>query len=156
MARRPAPFELVVSRRAPAPLEPCPHGVVVRDPGATLYLSGILPRESRGGQMAQGDARAQAELCVGHLRALLQDAGFVVEHLVHCRIEVTELRTLERVRDVWRKLFVGQMRPALTVTEVQGLPEGAKVQVSATAIAPKDAPPPPPPPPGDYEDQAPY
>jgi enamine deaminase RidA (YjgF/YER057c/UK114 family) len=87
------------------------------------------------------DFVAQVEQALSNIVAVLAEAGAGPEHLARLTWYVTNkaeyLSRLSEVGGVYRRV-IGQHFPAMTLVEVSGLVEdGAKVEIEATAVAPK-------------------
>ncbi len=138
MARRPAVHEMITSRKAPKPIGPYSHAIRVKQPGPMLFVSGQIPIEVPSGNVFLGDVKRQAEIALANLKAIVLDAGFVVDEIVKCTIFLTDLENFEAVNEVYAKMFVGQTLPARAVVQVAALPKGVGVEVEC--IACKSAP----------------
>jgi len=133
MARRAAVHETVTSRKAPKPIGPYVQAVRVVQPGQMLFISGQIPIEANG-QVFLGDIKRQAEIALGHVRNIVQDAKFSMDELVKVTIYITDMNNFAAINGVYEKLFVGGSLPARAVVEVAGLPKGVGVEVDAIAV----------------------
>ena len=134
MARRPPIHKQITSRKAPKPVGAYSQAVLIEQPGATLFVSGQIPIEVPSGNVFTGDIKRQAELAFGHVRSIVQDAGFEMDEIVKCSIFLTDLNHFEAVNQVYQTFFVGGSLPARAVVEVSGLPKGVGVEVEAIAM----------------------
>ena len=134
MARRPPIHKQITSRKAPKPVGAYSQAVLIEQPGATLFVSGQIPIEVPSGNVFTGDIKRQAELAFGHVRSIVQDAGFEMDEVVKCSIFLTDLNHFEAVNQVYQTFFVGGSLPARAVVEVSGLPKGVGVEVEAIAM----------------------
>ena len=134
MARRPPIHKQITSRKAPKPVGAYSQAVLIEQPGATLFVSGQIPIEVPSGNVFTGDIKRQAELAFGHVRSIVQDAGFEMDEVVKCSIFLTDLNHFEAVNQVYQTFFVGGSLPARAVVEVSGLPKGVGVEVEASAM----------------------
>ena len=129
MARRPPIHKQITSRKAPKPVGAYSQAVLIEQPGATLFVSGQIPIEVPSGNVFTGDIKRQAELAFGHVRSIVQDAGFEMDEVVKCSIFLTDLNHFEAGNQVYQTFFVGGSLPARAVVEVSGLPKGVGVEV---------------------------
>lgn len=134
MARRPAVHDLITSRKAPKPVGAYSQAVRVQQPGAMLFVSGQIPIEVPSGKVFKGDIKRQAEIAFGHVRNIVQDAGFKVDEVVKCTIFLTDLKNFETVNRVYQEMFVGQNLPARAVVQVSGLPKEVDIEIEAIAV----------------------
>ena len=134
MVRRPAVHEMVVSKKAPKPVGPYSQAIKIKQPGEMLFVSGQIPIEVPSGNVFRGDIKRQAELVFGHVRSVVQDAGFQMDEVVKVSIFLTDLKNFDAVNDVYTKMFVGQMLPARAVVQVAALPKEVGIEVECVAV----------------------
>lgn len=134
MARRPAVHQMITSRKAPKPVGPYSHAVLVKQAGEMLFVSGQIPIEVPSGNVFKGDIKRQAEIAFSHLKNIILDAKFTMDEVVKCTIFLTDMKSFEAVNQVYQKLFVGQTLPARAVVQVSGLPKDVDIEVEAIAV----------------------
>jgi 2-iminobutanoate/2-iminopropanoate deaminase len=134
MARRNALHEPIQSKRAPKPIGPYVQAIKVKRPGEMLYVSGQIPIELPSGRVFTGDIKKQAELCLSHLRSIIQDAKFSMDEVVKVTIFLTDMKNFEVVNQVYQEFFVGQSVPARAVVQVAALPKEVGVEIEAVVI----------------------
>lgn len=134
MARRMGIHTMVQSRKAPRPTGPYAQGVRVEQPGCMLFVSGQIPLEVPTGQVFTGAIQRQAELALTHMKNVVLDAGFELDHVVRCTVYLVDLAHTEVVNAAYQKLFVGHALPARVMVQVAGLPQGVGIEVDAIAV----------------------
>ncbi len=134
MPRRPAPHEMIASRKAPKPVGPYSQAIKVKTPGEMLFVSGQIPIEVPSGNIFKGDIKKQAEIALNHVKNIVQDAGFQMDEIVKCTIFLTDMKSFDAVNDVYQKMFVGQSLPARAGVQVAALPKEVGVEVEAIAV----------------------
>jgi 2-iminobutanoate/2-iminopropanoate deaminase len=139
MARRPSAHTMILSRRVPKLPGPNVHGVRIDDPGATLYVAMVLPLEPPTGKIATGPIRKQTELVLSHLKTVVEEGGFKLDHVVRCTLYVTDFKHMDIINEVYGKMFVSLALPARSVVQVAGLPHDLLIGLDAVAIKAREA-----------------
>ena len=142
MARRPAPHRQIRSRRAPRPVGHAAQATVAAA-GSSLYVSAQLPLEMPSGKPTAGPFAKQCGQALANLQAVVLEAGFILDEVVHVRVWLTDLAHLGALDVSYRSFFIGQGLPARDVVQVAALPQGVSVAFGCTAVkvAPTAAPP---------------
>ena len=113
--------------------------VVVPADGRTIYLSGQTGHGADDG-IAEGLAE-QFEAACANVVLALEAAGARPEHLVQLQIFTTELERYvaqaKVIGQVYRRHF-GRHYAATALIEVKGLVAGAKVELLAVAVVPRE------------------
>jgi 2-iminobutanoate/2-iminopropanoate deaminase len=113
---------------APAPIGPYSQGVITE--GKLLFVSGQTPKDPKTGQMPQ-DFRAQADLCLQNVKAIVEAAGAKMADVVKVNAYLLDLANFPVFNEVYAKYFAAPF-PARTTVGAQ-LPGGA-VQVEIDAV----------------------
>jgi len=74
-----------------------------------LYVSGQVP--ASGGELVTGNITVQAHSAIQNLIAILQEAGYGVEHVVRCGVWLEDARDFAAFNKVFREYF-GEHPPA--------------------------------------------
>lgn len=127
---------MVVSRRVPKAIgdKTSVHAVRIDVPGPALYVAQILPLEAPKGAMCTGPIRKQADVVFAHLRQIVIEAGFRLDEVVRVTLQVTSLKNMAIIEELWGKLFFTLAQPARTVLVVAGLPSEALIALDAVAV----------------------
>ena len=134
MARRPAVHNVVNSRKAPKPIGAYSQAIHVVKPGEMLFVSGQIPIEVPSGRVYTGDIKRQAQLALGHIKNIVEDAKFSLDEVVKVTIYLTDMSKFSEVDEAYRKLFVGANLPARAVVQVTALPKNVDIEIEALAI----------------------
>ena len=119
----------VVSSRAPRPLGPYPHA---RRLGNLLFLSGIGPRHRETEQIPEG-IEAQTRSCIENAKAILEDAGSLLEKVVDVTVFLTDIdRDFAAFNRVYAEYFE-VIRPTRTTVGVVALPVPISVELKIIA-----------------------
>ena len=113
------------------------NGVVAR--GRQVYIAGMIGWDAQG-VFQSDDFADQARQALGHIVAVLREAGGRPEHLVRITWYVLDKREYlaagKAVGQAWRDL-IGCYNAAMTAVEVRALIEDrARVEIEATAVIP--------------------
>lgn len=116
------------SDKAPAAIGPYSQAIQCCD---KIYVSGQLPINPETGEFSS-DISEQTEQAMKNIQAILEEAGFKMEHIVKCQIFVTDLADFAKVNEVYGKFFA-EPYPARCCFQVSALPKGASVEIDAVA-----------------------
>lgn len=115
--------------KAPKPVGP--YSQVVQA-GQFLFLAGQIPLNSEG-KMSEGDVSAQAHQVLSNLKAVLENAGLSMNHIVKTTIFLKDLSDFDAVNKVYAQYF-NEPYPARSTVEVSKLPKGAMMEIDAIAM----------------------
>lgn len=109
--------------------------------GDLLFVAGQIGWNERH-EFTSGDLTDQIAQALRNVVAILRAGGAGPEHLVRMTWYVVDKRTYQaqqhRIGEVYREI-IGTHFPAMTLVEVAGLLEdGAKVEIEATAVIPRE------------------
>ncbi len=115
------------------------NGVVAA--GEVVYLAGMVGWDENE-QLTADDLAGQARQVFSNIVTLLAEAGAGPEHLVRLTWYVTDkaeyLSSIADIGQAYREI-IGRNFPPMAVVEVGGLIEaGAKLEIEATAVIPRD------------------
>lgn len=121
----------VVTAHAPGAVGPYSQGV---EAGAQVFVSGQIPLDPKG-QMVAGGVPEQTEQCLRNVRAVLAEAGLVMDNVVKVTVYMTDLGQFEAMNAVYAKHFKAPF-PARACVQVSALPKGAAVEIDAIGLKP--------------------
>jgi 2-iminobutanoate/2-iminopropanoate deaminase len=122
----------VRSAEAPAPIGPYSQAVIA---GSFAFCSGqvaLLP----DGSLAAGGVRAEAEVVLRNLVAVLAAAGCTSADVVKTTVYLVDMADFAAVNEIYARTFSGATPPARATVAVAGLPKGARVEIDAVALVP--------------------
>lgn len=127
-----------MSRRAihsdDAPAAIGPYSQAIRA-GDTVWLSGQVALDPKGGGVVGETAAEQAEQVLVNLKAVLEAAGCSVDDLVRCTIFLVDMGDFAAVNAVYAK-HMPDPPPARACVEVSRLPKDVRVEIDAIAWKP--------------------
>ncbi|PIS09854.1 MAG: reactive intermediate/imine deaminase [Bdellovibrio sp. CG10_big_fil_rev_8_21_14_0_10_47_8] len=121
--------KVILTKQAPAPIGPYSQAI---ESGPFLFCSGQIPIDPSSGQVFTGDLKAQTELVMKNVEAVLKEAGLSFKHVVKTTIFLTNMNDFATVNEVYGKYF-SEQPPARSTVAVAGLPKGVNVEVEVIA-----------------------
>jgi 2-iminobutanoate/2-iminopropanoate deaminase len=103
-----------------------------------FVFAGLGPFDLEGKPVAK-DIKLQTKVCMENLTALLTEAGTTLDNLVEVTVYALSHKKYYRPFDEVYRQYVKKDPPARVFIEVAGLPKGALVIMSVTAIIPEAA-----------------
>jgi len=126
--------DVIRTDSAPAPFQGAPYSQAIKANGF-VFVSGQLALEPGAKELVAGGITEQTEQVFANLRAILEEAGSSLEHLVKTTVFLQNLDDFAGMNEVYSK-HVGDTPPARSTVEVAKLPSGALVEIEAIALVP--------------------
>ncbi|MFR9703225.1 Rid family detoxifying hydrolase [Aeromonas sanarellii] len=104
------------------------------------HIAGQLPIDLTTGKVLTGCIREQTAQCLGHIKAIVESIGHVMDDIVKVNIQLKNIEDLEAVNAIYTQHFP-DYQPARTVIGVSELPAGALVQMDAVMSNAESTPP---------------
>jgi 2-iminobutanoate/2-iminopropanoate deaminase len=115
----------------PTPIGPYSHLAKV---GEFISISGTAGIDPSTGKLAGTDAYSQARQILQLFKAMLEDAGSDLHHVIHINVFLKDMRDFENLNRAYVE-EMGDHRPARTVIGVSALPKaGALLTMNLTAV----------------------
>jgi 2-iminobutanoate/2-iminopropanoate deaminase len=124
--------DVVRTEAAPAPFQGAPYSQAIKANGL-VFISGQLALRPGEKDLMGGEIGAQTEQVFANLRAILEEAGSSLDHLVKTTVFLQNLDDFAGMNEVYAK-HVGSTPPARSTVEVAKLPSGALVEIEAIAL----------------------
>ncbi len=121
---------VVRTKQAPAAIGPYSQGILVEP---TLFCSGQIALEPKSACLISGGITEETEQVLENISAILGAAGMDFAHIVQCRVYLTSMDDFAQFNDVYARYF-SNAPPARETIQVSGLPRGARVEISCTAV----------------------
>lgn len=121
--------KIILSQNAPAPIGPYSQAIEI---GNLVYCSGQIPLDPKSGQVLTGDIKAQTELVMKNIEAVLTAAQLKFQNVVKTTIFLTDMKDFATVNEVYGRFFP-ENPPARSTVAVAGLPKGVQVEIEVTA-----------------------
>lgn len=123
--------KIILSPNASQPIGPYNQAVVS---GNLIYTSGQIPVDPATGEMVAGDIRAQTEMALQNLKAILATAGSGIDRVVKTTVFLQDMNDFAAMNEVYGKVFSDKATaPARSTIQVARLPKDARVEIEAVA-----------------------
>jgi len=119
----------VYTENAPKPIGPYSQGI---EASGLLFISGQIPLDPVTGELASGGIREQTQRVMENIQAILKAAGMDLRNVVYVTVFLKNLGMFNEFNEVYAKYF-GENKPARTTVEVNNLPRGALIEITAIA-----------------------
>ncbi|HVZ33892.1 MAG TPA: RidA family protein, partial [Polyangiaceae bacterium] len=116
---------------APEPIAPFSHATMA---GAFVFVTGQMPIVPDTGAYVRGSFAEQTDAVMKNLGTVLAAAGSDWDHVLHCRIYLTDFSRYAEVNDAYRRWFPSGKLPARTCIGVTALAGGAGVEIDLLAV----------------------
>jgi 2-iminobutanoate/2-iminopropanoate deaminase len=110
-----------------------PYSQAIRA-GDWIWVSGQIGLDPAAGRLVDGGVEAEARQALGHLRAILEEAGSDLSRVVKATLYLVDMGDFDAVNRVYANFF-GEEPPARMCLEVTGLPKGGRVAIDAVALS---------------------
>jgi 2-iminobutanoate/2-iminopropanoate deaminase len=124
--------DVVRTEAAPAPFQGAPYSQAIKANGF-VFVSGQLSLRPGEKDLLPGDIKAQTQQVFANLRAILEEAGSSLDHLVKTTVFLQNLDDFGGMNEIYAAQ-VGSTPPARSTVEVAKLPSGALVEIEAIAL----------------------
>lgn len=121
---------IIKTDQAPAAIGPYNQAIMV---GNTVYCSGQIAIDPDTGSMVTSSVEEEAERVLENLGAVLRSGQMDYDHVVSCRVYLTNMDDYALVNEVYARYFRDDP-PARETVAVQALPRGARVEISCIAV----------------------
>lgn len=118
---------IVSTDRAPRSASPLSQAVRF---GQLLFVSGQVPIDPATGATVDGGIREQTRQTLDNLRAIVEDAGSSMDHVLKTTCFLTDLGEVATFNEVYASYFPNQ-RPARSTFEVSRLAGTFRVEIEA-------------------------
>ena len=121
-------MKVIHTDKAPAAIGPYSQAIAA---GGLLYTSGQIPLDPVSGAIVGDEIKAQTVQAVANLKAVLEEAGTDLSHVVKTTCFLKDLGDFAAFNAVYAEYFTG--KPARSCVEVCALPKGVLVEIEAVA-----------------------
>lgn len=122
---------IILTPQAAAPIGPYNQAVVT---GHLVYTSGQIPVDPATGQVVAGDIKAQTEMVLKNVQAILEAAGSGLDRVVKTTVFIKDMNDFAAMNEVYGRFFADKAAaPARSTVEVARLPKDVRVEIEAVA-----------------------
>ena len=111
---------------------PYSHAVAA---GNLVFVSGQGPVAPDGSGLRKGTLEEEARLALSNLKAVLDDAGSGLEHVVKVNVYLADMDSFGAFNEIYKEFFPSDC-PARTCVQAGRLPFDIQVEVEAIALLP--------------------
>ncbi len=122
--------KIVSTKNAPSAIGPYSQAIKFDN---LVFTSGQIPLNSDG-ELSDGDIKAQTELVLNNLAAVLEAAGSSLNNVLKCTCFLSDMNNFGAMNEVYAKFF-SDNPPARSAVEVARLPKDVLIEIEAIAIA---------------------
>ncbi len=125
---------IISTTSAPAAIGPYSQAVRLGD---LVYTSGQVALDPVTGNFLGGDVTAQTERVCENLRAVLNEAGLNLTHVVKTTVFLKDMADFAAMNEVYARYFAPTdvVPPARSTVQVAALPKDAAVEIECIAVA---------------------
>jgi 2-iminobutanoate/2-iminopropanoate deaminase len=102
--------------------------------GDFIFVTGQMPIVPETGEYVRGTFAAQTDAVMRNLETVLLAAGSDWDHVLQCRVYLTDFGRYAEVNEAYRRWFSPGRLPARTCIGVTGLAGGADVEIDLLAV----------------------
>ena len=124
--------QCIFSENGPPAQGPYSHAVAA---GNLLFVSGQGPVAPDGSGLKKGTLEDEVRLTLGNLKAVLEDAGSGLQHVVKVNAYLADMDKFGEFNEIYKEYFP-MNPPARTCIQAGRLPFDIQVEIEAVAIIP--------------------
>ncbi|NQV02294.1 MAG: RidA family protein [Bacteroidia bacterium] len=127
---------IIETDKAPQAIGPYSQATEIN---GTLYISGQIAIDPATGLLIESDIKAQADLVLQNIGAILEAAGYTYENVVKSTVLLTTMDHFADMNEVYNRYYAVN-RPARAAFAALGLPKGALVEIETIAVKDSQTP----------------
>ena len=124
-------LEVIQSEASAAPIGPYSQGIKA---GGFVFVAGEKGMDAKTGEIVPGGIPAETRQTLENIKGILKAGGSSLDKVVATFVFMTDLNSFSDMNDVYAEYFPTHP-PGRTTVEVQALPGGAHIEITAFAMA---------------------
>jgi 2-iminobutanoate/2-iminopropanoate deaminase len=125
------PIQVIRTDKAGPPVGPYSQGIKAR---GFIFVAGEKGIDPVTKQIVPGGIEAETRRTLDNIRAILEEAGSSMDLVVSTFVFMTDLSEFSKMNAIYAEYFKINP-PGRTTVEVKGLPAGAHLEITVTALA---------------------
>lgn len=119
--------KIINSAKAPAPIGPYNHSVMVGD---MLFISGQIPFNQATETLVTTGIQDETKQVMQNLSYIIEEAGLTFENAVKVTIFITNMDNFSLINEVYATYFTTATAPARECVQVAKLPRNVNIEIS--------------------------
>ncbi len=122
-------MQIIETDKAPKAIGPYSQAIKYE---SFVFISGQIAIDPETQEFIGGSIEKQTERVMENIKAILEEAGLNMNHVVKTTIYLKNINDFEKVNEVYGRYFT-EHKPARATVEVSNLPKGALVEIEVIA-----------------------
>lgn len=122
--------EAIQSDKSAAPIGPYSQAIRA---GGFIFVAGEKGLDVATGKIVSGGIVPETRQTLENIRGILEEAGSSMDKVVQSFVYMTDLSDFAMMNEVYAEYFK-VTPPGRTTVEVKGLPAGAHIEITVTAV----------------------
>ena len=119
--------KIINSAKAPAPIGPYNHSVMVGD---LLFISGQIPFNQETETLITSGIQDETKQVMQNLKYIIEEAGLTFENAVKTTIFIRDMENFGLINEIYGSYFNTETAPARECVQVEKLPRNVNIEIS--------------------------